>query len=378
MKRARFTAWRERRAVATESKHWFALALTVALFWLLYRLAPVITPFAISAGLAYLGDPLVDRLERWKFLKWHLSRTVSVVLVFLLMTLSFVLILLIAIPLLAEQIRHLGERAPQIFEWLLGTAVPWVQAKLGLESIPLDSASLTEAAKTYWKEASSALLAVLSSVSRGGQAVMNWMVNLLLIPVVTFYLLRDWDALLAGIRQLLPRQVEPAVSQVAGEIDDVLGAFIRGQLLVMVALGLMYAVGLWAIGLDLAFIIGMAAGLLSIVPYLGTLVGVVAAVIAALFQFQDILHVVLVLIVFGVGQSLEGMVLTPKLVGDRVGLHPVAVIFAVLAGGQLFGFLGVLLALPVASALNVLVRHLDTRYRGSDLYLRESIKPEDP
>ena len=157
-----------------------------------------------------------------------------------------------------------------------------------------------------------------------------------------------------------------------------LGAFVRGQLLVMVALGLMYAVGLWAIGLDLAFIIGMVAGLLSIVPYLGTFVGVVAAVIAALFQFQDILHVVLVLIVFGVGQSLEGMVLTPKLVGDRVGLHPVAVIFAVLAGGQLFGFLGILLALPVASALNVMVRHLDARYRGSDLYLKESVKPEDP
>lgn len=364
--------------MATESRQWFALALTIALFWLLYRLAPVITPFAISAGLAYLGDPLVDRLERMKFFKWRLNRTVSVVLVFLLMTVSFALVLLIAIPLLVEQIRHLGERAPQIFEWLLGTAVPWVQAKLGLESFELDSENLTEAAKTYWKEASSAILAVLSSVSRGGQAVMNWMVNLLLIPVVTFYLLRDWDALVEGIRQLLPRQVEPAVSQVGREIDEVLGAFIRGQLLVMVALGLMYAVGLWAIGLDLAFIIGMVAGLLSIVPYLGTFVGVVAAVIAALFQFQDILHVVLVLIVFGVGQSLEGMVLTPKLVGDRVGLHPVAVIFAVLAGGQLFGFLGILLALPVASALNVLVRHLDARYRGSELYLKESVKPEEP
>jgi predicted PurR-regulated permease PerM len=364
--------------VAVESRHWFGLALTIALFWLLYRLAPVITPFAMSAALAYLGDPLVDRLEQWKFFRWQFSRTLSVVLVFLLMTALFALILLIVIPLLAEQIRHLGERAPQIFEWLLGTAVPWVQAKLGLESVALDSASLTEAAKTYWKEASAALLTVLSSVSRGGQAVMNWMVNLLLIPVVTFYLLRDWDRLVQGVRQLLPRQVEPTASQVAREIDEVLGAFIRGQLLVMVALGLIYVVGLWAIGLDLAFIIGMGAGLLSIVPYLGTLVGVVAAVIAALFQFQDALHVVLVLMVFGIGQSLEGMVLTPKFVGDRVGLHPVAVIFAVLAGGQLFGFLGILLALPVASALNVLVRHLDTRYRGSELYLRESVKPEDP
>lgn len=154
-----------------------------------------------------------------------------------------------------------------------------------------------------------------------------------------------------------------------------LGAFIRGQLMVMIALGLIYTLGLWLIGLDLALIIGMGAGLLSIVPYLGTFVGLFAALIAAVFQFQDILHPVLVLVVFGVGQSLEGMVLTPKLVGDRVGLHPVAVIFAVLAGGQLFGFLGILLALPVASALNVLVGYMHKKYQESDLYLKQSGGP---
>jgi predicted PurR-regulated permease PerM len=139
----------------------------------------------------------------------------------------------------------------------------------------------------------------------------------------------------------------------------------------MLALGLTYALGLWLVGLDLAFIIGAAAGLLSIVPYLGTFVGVVAALIVAVFQFQDILHPVLVLAVFAAGQSLEGMVFTPKLVGDRIGLHPVAVIFAVLAGGQLFGFLGILLALPAAAALNVLGRHLKERYHRSDLYTRQ-------
>jgi predicted PurR-regulated permease PerM len=156
-----------------------------------------------------------------------------------------------------------------------------------------------------------------------------------------------------------------------------MGAFIRGQLMVMLALGLIYSVGLWAVGLDIALIIGMAAGLLSIVPYLGTLVGVVAALIAAVYQFQDVLHPVLALLVFGVGQSLEGMVLTPKLVGDRVGLHPVAVIFAVLAGGQLFGFLGILLALPVASALNVLVAYMHQRYRASSMYLKEPAAVEE-
>lgn len=364
--------------VAADSRNWFLLALVVLLSWLLYRLAPVITPFAISAGLAYLGDPMVDRLERLKIFKWHFSRTVSVVVVFTFMTAVFALILLIAIPLLAEQIRHLAQRAPEIVEWLVSTALPWVQNKLGLEAMTLDAASLTEAAKTYWKEFSTALLGVMTTVSRGGQAVVSWLMNLVLIPVVTFYLLRDWDRMVASIRSMLPRGAEPVVSQIAHEIDEVLGAFIRGQLMVMLALGLIYAVGLWMVGLDLALIIGMGAGLLSIVPYLGTFLGVIAAVIAALFQFQDIVHVAAVLAVFGVGQSLESMVLTPKLVGDKVGLHPVIVIFAVLAGGQLFGFLGILLALPAVSALNVLVRHLNHRYRGSSLYNSGNEAPGEP
>jgi predicted PurR-regulated permease PerM len=248
---------------------------------------------------------------------------------------------------------------------------------MGIAGIELDSESLVVAAQEYWREASSALLGVLSTVSRGGQAVLSWLVNLVLIPVVTFYLLRDWDKLVENIRTLIPRKAEPEVSALSREIDEVLGAFIRGQLMVMVALGVIYALGLWLLGLDLAFIIGMGAGVLSIVPYLGTFVGVVAALIAAAFQFQDLLHPVLVLAVFGVGQSLESMFLTPKLVGDRIGLHPVAVIFAVLAGGQLFGFLGILLALPAASALNVLARHLHERYRNSDLYQREPIQTED-
>ena len=364
--------------MVADSRNWFVLALVILLSWLVYRLAPVITPFAISAGLAYLGDPMVDRLERLKFFKWPFSRTVSVVIVFTFMTSVFALILLIIIPLLAEQVRHLAQRAPEIVEWLAGTALPWVQAKLGLEAVTLDAASLTEAARSYWKEFSSALLGVMSTVSRGGQAVINWLMNLVLIPVVTFYLLRDWDRLVASIRSMIPPRHEPMVSQIAREIDDVLGAFIRGQLMVMLALGIAYAVGLWMVGLDLAFIIGLGAGLLSIVPYLGTFLGVIAAVIAALFQFQDVIHVVAVLAVFGIGQTLEGMVLTPKLVGDKVGLHPVIVIFAVLAGGQLFGFLGILLALPAASALNVLVRHLNTRYRESSLYNSGDKAPGEP
>ena len=361
----------------SESRNWFVLALIVGIGWLFYILAPVITPFVISAGLAFLGDPLVDRLERLKFFKWQINRTFAVILVFVLISVGLFLALLFLLPLLREQVERLVEKAPEMFDWIVGTALPWLQAKLGLSAFELDAESLTEALKSYWKEVSTALLGVLGTVSRGGQAVLHWLMNLVLVPVVTFYLLRDWDTLVEGVRTLIPRKVEPVVSDLCRQIEEVLGAFIRGQLMVMIALGMIYFVGLWAVGLDLALIIGMGAGLLSIVPYLGTFVGVAAAVIAAVFQFQDVLHTVLVLAVFGVGQSLESMVLTPKLVGDRVGLHPVAVIFAVLAGGQLFGFLGILLALPVASALNVLVAHLHQKYRESDLYLKESSKAGD-
>jgi predicted PurR-regulated permease PerM len=362
----------------TESQRWFGLALLLLAGWLLHSLAPIITPFAVSAALAYLGDPLVDRVERLHFFKWPVNRTVAVVLVFIVISLVLALILVIAIPLLSTQLGELVRRAPAVAEWLAGTAVPWIETRLGLDLISVEPEVLFETASNYWKEGVSAVLGVLGTVSRGGQAAIHWVLNLVLIPVVTFYLLRDWDRLVEGIRHLLPRGVEQSVSRIASEIDEVLGAFIRGQLLVMTALGLIYALGLWAVGLDLAFVIGMGAGLLSIVPYLGTFVGVLAAVVAVMFQFGDLWHLVFVLGVFAVGQSVESMVLTPLLVGDRIGLHPVTVIFAVLAGGQLFGFLGILLALPVAAAINVLVRHLNDRYRASDLYTRAPGGGADP
>ena len=361
----------------SDSKHWFVLASIIASLWLFHALAPVITPFAISAALAFLADPLVDRLERLKIAKWHFSRTLAVVIVFVLMSAGLWVLLLIVLPLLRDQLEHLIEKAPAILEWIAGTALPWVQEKLGLTAFQFNTETITEALKAYWKEVSSAMVTVLGTVSRSGQAVFGWIMNLVLIPVVTFYLLRDWDKLVEGVRTLLPRKIEPTVSRLSSEIEEVLGAFMRGQLMVMIALGAIYAAGLWLVGLDLAFIIGLLAGLLSIVPYLGTAIGVIAAVVAALFQFQDLFHTVMVLLVFAAGQSLESMVLTPRLVGDRVGLHPVTVMFAVLAGGQLFGFLGILLALPVASALNVLVRHMHQQYKSSSMYQNEAKTSEE-
>jgi len=360
-----------------ESSYWLILAAAAAMLWLLYLLAPVITPFAAAAALAYLGDPLVDRVETIPLFKWKISRSFGVVLVFTMIILVLSAVLLLMLPLLFEQLRHLVARIPQWSAWLAGSALPWAQDKFGLELPNIGAESLKQGLAAYWKEASSALLGVLGTLSAGGQAMMHWVMNLLLIPVVTFYLLRDWDDLIEGIRTLIPPRIEPKVSRLAGEIDAVLGAFLRGQLMVMLALAGIYTGGLWILGLDLAFIIGMIAGLLSVVPYLGTFVGVVAALIAATYQFQDLLHPALTFLVFVIGQSLEGMVLTPKLVGDKIGLHPVVVIFAVLAGGQLFGFLGVLLGLPVAAALNVLVRHAHQHYRGSVLFRNEPVTDED-
>lgn len=362
--------------MTTESRSWLWLAVLAGGGWLTYLLAPVITPFAISAVLAYFGDPLVDRWEKTRIWRWEMGRTLAVSLVFILMLCLLTIVLLIIVPMLIDQVRLLVQRFPEWIEWFSNTAFPWIAAKTGLELKAFDAAGFSQVAKDYWREISGAAVKVVDILSKGGVAVATVLTNMILIPVVTFYLLRDWDLLIKSIHKLLPRKLEGEISQMAKDVDEVLGAFFRGQLMVMLALGVIYAVGLSLVGIEFAALIGMGAGLLSIVPYLGSIVGVLVAAGAAIFQFHDVFHLVMVLLVFGVGQSAEGMYLTPKLVGDQIGLHPVTVIFAVLAGGNLFGFLGILLALPVAAALNVLVRHFNQKYRSSSLYNDEVKAPD--
>jgi len=347
--------------MTTDSRNWLILALLAGGGWLVYLLAPVITPFAISAVLAYLGDPLVDRLEKFSIKRWKVGRTLAVSIVFVLMLSLLTVVLLILIPLLIDQIRLLIHLFPRWIEWFSGTGLPWLAGKLGFELTGFDPAEFTQVLKDYWREISSAAFRVVDYISRGGMAVAALLTNLILI-----------DPMIRATHDLLPRNMEAEISRTAKEVDEVLGAFFRGQLMVMLALGLIYSIGMSMVGIDLAILIGMGAGLLSIVPYLGSIVGVLVAAGAAIFQFQDVFHLVMVLLVFGAGQAAESMYLTPKLVGDRIGLHPVTVIFAVLAGGQLFGFLGILLALPVAAALNVLVRRMLLKYRQSDLYNSEA------
>lgn len=348
----------------TDSTRWLWIAGLLLLGWLLYALHPILSPFLVGVLLAYLGDPLVDRLERWK-----LSRTWGVISVFALFSLILVVLLLVLIPMLGKQLVRVYELAPQMLDWAQHDALPWVQAKLGLEDGFWRFDQLKAAFSEHLGKTTDIAGIILSKVTASGLALMAWVANLLLIPVVSFYLMRDWDLMVARIRSLLPRNREHLVAQLAGECHEVLGAFLRGQLLVMLALGVMYAAGLTLIGLELGLLIGLLAGLASIVPYLGVVVGLGAAMTAGLFQFgMDFYPLLGIGVVFIVGQMLEGMLLTPLLVGDRIGLHPVAVIFAIMAGGQLFGFTGILLALPVAAVIMVLLRHAHDFYKQSNTY----------
>ncbi len=349
--------------ILDDSQKWMLLASAIALAVLLYLLSPILTPFFVSALFAYLGDPLVDRLEARK-----LSRTFSVVIVFVILFLVVTLLLLLLVPMLEHQISYLIGNFPKYIDIVQTRFLPLLANKLGLDPDVFDLNNMKQVLNQNLKQAGGLAVMVFSSVTQSGMAMLAWVANLVLIPVVTFYLLRDWDILVARIDELLPRKYQPLIARLARESDDVLAAFLRGQFMVMLALGAVYSIGLWIGGLKLALLIGMMAGLVSFVPYLGFILGIIAASIAMLLQSQELMQLIPVFIVFGVGQALEGMVLTPMLVGDRIGLHPVAVIFAVLAGGQLFGFVGILLALPVAAVLAVLLRHAHERYKSSALF----------
>ena len=352
---------------AVISRFLIRLQWTAGLFavgWLVWLLAPVLTPFVLAAMLAWLGDPLVDRLEaRGR------SRNTAVLLVFTAMVLLLVLALLILVPMIARQVSTLVESLPGYGDWMLQTALPWVEARTGLDIRGwLDPERLTAYIRDHWERAGGIAATALGYVSRSGFAVLGWVTNLVLLPLITFFFLRDWDRMVERVAAMVPRDHLDTVSRLARDSSEVLGGFLRGQFLVMLILGVMYGAGLWGVGLELGLLIGLIAGLLTFVPYLGPASGIVLGVIAALVQFGDWQHVAGVLVVFGIGQVIESYWLTPKLVGDRIGLHPVAVIFAVLAGGQLFGFLGMLLALPAAAVANVLLRFAHERYTASRLY----------
>jgi predicted PurR-regulated permease PerM len=339
------------------------IAVAILAYWLLQHLQPILLPFLIGGAWAYLGDPLVDRLELR-----GLNRTLSVSLVFLSLSLIGLLAAIIVVPMLITQFEILAERLPRMVSETQAKVVPQLNSLLGSDLQQIDLPTLKAWISNYWQQSRESAMALLWSASRSGGSLLALAANLLLVPVVTFYLLRDWDLIVARIRSLLPRQHEATVVQLSQQADEVLGSFILGQMWVMFGLSVVYSFGLWMVGLDFPMLIGLLAGLVSFVPYLGAVVGIVVAGAAMWLQTGQLLDLALVGGVFAVGQMLESMLLTPWLVGDKIGLHPVAVIFAVLAGGQVFGFIGILLALPVAAVVAVLMRYWLDQYLRSAWY----------
>ncbi len=347
------------------SNRWLWFLGAVAVFLLLViSLQPILMPFLVAALFAYLMDPVADKLEEKK-----LSRTASVSVVFFVMSIVGSLLALLIVPLLGKQLISFIYKLPDYVAWLQGHLLPYLNSTFGIhiDAVPIDE--MKSLLKENWQQAGSIATHVVKSATASTMSVVTWVANIIIIPVVSFYLLRDWDKLMEKIRGVLPRPWKDLTIKLAQECDEVLSAFIRGQFLVMTALGAIYTVGLSIIGLDLALFLGTLAGFASVVPYLGAIVGISTATIFAYLQFHEIMPVIYVLMVFGFGQMLEGMVLTPLMVGDKIGLHPVAVIFAIMAGGQLAGFVGILIALPVAAVLMVFLRHLHYEYKTSEIYL---------
>jgi predicted PurR-regulated permease PerM len=347
----------------TNAQRWQWLIIAAVVGWLVWLLSPILMPFVLAGVFAYLGDPLVDRLERLR-----LGRGLAASLVFLLMLLIVAFALVLLVPFIQRQVANFLAALPGYGAWINNHAIPWLEEKLHIPASEFDVNTMIARLRGNAGTVGGVVTAVLAYATRSGIALIGVGVAVVLVPVVTFYLLRDWDKLVAHVDELLPREAQPTIRRLARETDSVLGAFVRGQLLVMVGLAVYYAVALRLVGLEVGPLIGMIAGLVSFVPYLGFIIGILASIVAALVQFHDGYHVVLVLVVFGIGNLLESYVLVPKLVGDRIGLHPVAVIFAVLAFGELFGFIGILLALPMASIAVVLLRFLRERYEASALY----------
>ena len=339
------------------------LAIILAIGGVVYLLSPILAPFLAGAILAYMLNPLVARIARSR-----VRRTIAVVCVLFLVLLAVVALLLIVLPLFSRELRLLSEKLPEFINWLNQVLVPWLSRNLGIQ-MQFDFGAMRQMATKALQTNQDLLLGLLGSLQIGGMALVGVLVNLLLIPVVLFYLLRDWDSIVAKLDEFLPRKQAPTIRRLAREVDDVLAAFVRGQVMVCLVMAIYYATVLSLIGLDFGLLVGAVSGMITFIPFIGAIVAFVLSMGIGLVQFlPNPWPLAGILGMYVVAQVVEGNVLTPKLVGDRVGLHPVWVIFAMLAGGSLFGFVGVLLALPVAAAAGVLVRYALERYRESKLY----------
>ncbi len=347
---------------------WALIAvLTGLVVWLL---APVLTPFVVAAVLAYALTPLVDWLDTLG--RGRLPRVLAVLLVELVFILMVLGIALLIVPILAKELPQLREQVPVLLDDMNAWLKPFL-AQLGIK-VSLDVASIKGFVLKYLSSNTEDTLAsVMSSLKLGGSVAFAVFSNAILIPVALFYLLMDWHRFVVQVLDFVPPRWRSAYDSFSNEADAVLGQYLRGQLLVMLVLAVFYSAGLAAFGLDLALPIGIFTGLAVFVPYVGFGLGLILATLAGLLEFAATAGatkaLIMVAVVYGLGQLIEGFFLTPRLVGERIGLHPLAVIFALLAFGQLLGFVGVLIALPASAVLLVAMRRARAHYRGSKLYL---------
>lgn len=341
----------------SEDRHYLGwLVLIGVLGALTYLLSPILMPFLLAAVIAYICNPLVSLLSAIK-----ISRTLGAALVMLLLFGAFTALILIMMPLFEREFTRLITRMPDYLEIVKNYWIPWLRSTLGID-LQLDIAMFGQALTEHWKSAGGIAARMLPSLTSGGIVVLDFLMNLLLVPVVLFYLLRDWNTLINQINEWIPPAWQNQVRPLMMETDRVLAEFLRGEVAVIILMSSFFVTGLWLVGLEFALPIGLLAGMLVFIPYLGAIVGLALATFAAVMQFQGWTGVISVWVVFGTGQLLESMLITPWFVGERIGLHPIVVIFSLLAFGQLFGFIGILLALPVSAVLLVWLRHLHKRY----------------
>jgi predicted PurR-regulated permease PerM len=337
---------------------WFIVAFfTLAFIWLFNG---VLMPFVVGIALAYMLNPLVERMARYKIPRWAAAFIILFVFLF-----SALIALLFAVPVLIREMFDFIQLLPAMFnkgqEWI-ATTVPMLEIPNSLADI--DKSALSEKAGDILNASKN----IMGNVLKGGMAIIGFISALILIPIISFYLMIDWPRLTNKVNDLVPEKNKSRVQSILGDIDASLSGFIRGQLSVCFLLGLFYAIGLSVMGLQYGFFIGVAAGVLSIIPFVGSIFGLVASVGMAFYQFGGWEYPLIAFVIFTVGQLVEGNYLTPKLVGDSVGLHPIWVIFVLMAGGALLGLLGMLIAVPVAAIIAVLLRHGIDQYKQSTYY----------
>ena len=345
----------------------FWLAVWLGFVLLLYALGPVLTPFIAAAILAYALNGGVDYLDHLHLGRFGVPRLLAVVVVMAIFLSAVTALVLIVVPVLQKELPLLQAQIPLFLGKLNATLGPRLR-DMGI-AVQLDGTGLKRIMGQQMATSGDEILAaVLASARVGGTAVLGWIATVILIPVVLFYLLVDWHPLLARVAGAVPRRWLGRTQAMAQEVNVLLAQYLRGQLLVMLVLAVYYSTALSIAGFDVALPVGIITGLLVFIPYLGFGLGLMLALIAAVLQFSDWHGLISVAVIYGAGQIVEGFFLTPRLVGERIGLNPLAVIFALLAFGQLFGFVGVLLALPASAVLMVAFRHLRLHYLASSFY----------